>query len=411
MKRIQGSYLRGYVKVLVKGERPERFFQACTNRGIAVWDIKKETNNTCSGNVALGDVKYLKQIKRETNDYKLRFIGRKGYPFLINQFFQKKPLLLGLCLSLLLIVFLSNIVWEVKITGVPNDLEEKITNQLEQYGVHRGSWSFTIDSPSVIQQRLLNDVPELLWVGVHKKGTTYMLEGVEKVVVEEEEVDGPRNLVATKKGVIQEMYVSKGVPKVQVNDYVEPGDVLVSGEIPSGQASEGEEENDDEKDEEEVELIAAEGDITAKTWYETNVEVPLSTNNETLTGNKEKKYAIRIGNIEFPIWGFKSPEYDQIHREKYEQPIHFLTWELPIKFVTTTLSEKEYHEVERTKEEAIDYGIKQAKQELQLHLGPKAEIISEKVLHETTENGKVKLTLYITVEEDIVKEEPINQGD
>ena len=53
----------------------------------------------------------------------------------------------------------------------------------------------------------------------------------------------------------------------------------------------------------------------------------------------------------------------------------------------------------------------QAKRDLLLRLGPGAEILSENILQDTLENGKVNLQLYFTVEEDIVKAEPITQGD
>src|SRR5690625_5601108 len=110
-------------------------------------------------------------------------------------------------------------------------MEEKIYEQLESYGIHPGSWVKSLESSSSIQQRRSQDLPELVWVGVHRKGTNFQLEGVEKVIVKREKVQGPRHLVATKKGVIKSMYISKGLPKVKVNDYVEPGDMLVSGII------------------------------------------------------------------------------------------------------------------------------------------------------------------------------------
>lgn len=49
----------------------------------------------------------------------------------------------------------------------------------------------------------MKDVPELLWAGVDQKGTTFYLEGVEKVVVEESDPKQPRNLVAAKKALLQ----------------------------------------------------------------------------------------------------------------------------------------------------------------------------------------------------------------
>ncbi|MGY0692883.1 sporulation protein YqfD [Virgibacillus sp. FSP13] len=405
MKQIQGSFITGYVTILVKGHMPELFFQKCVKQGILVWDIKKVSQTSCQGNVKLQDIKLIKQIKRKTI-YKLSFVHKKGSPFLFKKIIRKKEIVTGLLVSILLIFLLSNIIWDVKVTGLPKDIEKKIVKQLDIYGIHPGSWSLTLEPPSVIQQKLVSDIPELLWVGVNKKGTTYFLEGVEKSIVKEKEVKGPRNLVATKKGVIQNMYVSKGLSKKHVNDYVEPGDVLVSGKLDFEEDVEKE-----EKDDEKSKLVAAEGEVIAKTWYEVSVTVPLHANFEMLTGKNEKKYYLGFGDVKLPIWGFGDPDYKNIHKEVNNNPIHFLKWELPINFIESKLSEKKYHKLDRTKEEAIQVGKKQAKNELQLRLGPEAKIISQKILHESTEHGKVKLTLYHTVEENIAKAEPINQGD
>ncbi|WP_404453497.1 sporulation protein YqfD [Oceanobacillus kapialis] len=407
MKQLQDSYLTGYVTLSVKGEKPELFFQHCTSAGITVWNVKKKSADRCEGNIKLRDVKYIRKLNKQTN-YKLKFIDRKGYPFMLRRFVRRKELLLGVVLSMFLILFLSNIIWEVKITGVPKDIEEKISKQLEKDGIHPGAWIFSLKSPNEIQQQLVKDVPELLWVGVEQKGTTFTLEGVEKIIVEEEEPVGPRDLVATKKGVIKKMYVSNGVAQVQVNDYVEPGDTLVSGVIND---STTEEEKEDKGEEENRELVAADGEIIATTWYEVNVTAPLQTSSENLTGDKEKKFSLKTGDFQLPIWGFGTPDYEAIHRETNETPIQFLKWELPIHFVETILSEKTYTNVERSKEDSIKAGIEQAKQELALQLGPEAVIVSEKVLHETIENGKVKLNLYINVEENIAKAQPLSQGD
>lgn len=405
MKHTQGSYFTGYVTLLVEGEDPELFFKACMDYGIVVWNIKKVSPNQCQGNIKLRDNRIIKQVNRNTN-YKLSFINKKGYPFILKQFLKKKEVIFAFFISIFLIVFLSNILWKITIVGVPTETKEKIQEKLINYGVHQGSWMFTLDTPSEIQQKLIHDIPELLWIGVQRKGTRLILEGVEKTIVKKETVPGPRHLVATKKGIIKKIYVTKGQPKKKVNDFVEVGDVLVSGELNSVADSNAEDSHANE-----LELVAAEADITAQTWYEINVSIPLSTNQEILTGNQEKKYFIRFGHIQLPIWNFSAPDYDDIHQEMNENELYFFKWKLPVNIVESILSEKMYNNVERTKEEAIQSGIMQAKRDLLLRLGPEAQILSENILQDTVENGKVNLQLYITVEEDITKEVSIIRGD
>lgn len=414
MKSFQGVFLTGYVTVLITGRLPERFFQACIKEGIPAWEVKKLGPDKCQGNIRLEHVPQIRKLRRRM-EYKVSFVKKKGYPFLWRQFLRRKEWAAAAVLSILLITLLSNIVWKVEIAGLPQELENKVNKQLRNYGIHPGTWTFTLEAPSTIQQRLLHDIPELLWIGVKKRGTALEFQGVEKIIVQKEKVKGPRNLVAAKKGVIQKMYVSKGLPIKEVNDYVEAGDLLVSGEIGSQLDNPGADEADEEKEKQKKTgtQVAATGEIIAKTWYETKVTVPLEASYETLTGNQEKKYYLRIKDFQLPVWGFKNPDYHAVQRENNETSIRFIKWDMPFKVVTSVLNEKETQRSKRTREEAVQFGIDQAKQELMLQLGPQAAIKGEKILHETIENGKVKLTLYLTAEENIAKEVPITdvQGD
>ncbi|GLO66613.1 MULTISPECIES: sporulation protein YqfD [Oceanobacillus] len=407
MKRNYGKRIRGYVTVRVSGEKPELFFQKCANEGILIWDVKKVSSKACIAKLKLQDIKKLKQLRRRTI-YKISFEERKGLPFGFSRFLKKRFLVIGIIGGVLFFLFLSNLLWSVNITGVPKEIEEKIKVQLDSYGIHPGVWLFSVDTPKDIQRNLLDDVPELLWAGVELQGTTLYLEGVEKIIVEELDPGEPGNIVAAKEGVITRMYVSKGEPVKQINDYVKPGDLLVSGDI---SYEEDQDEDENESDKNKTEPIAAEAEIFANTWYEVTLTVPLSYNYEQLTGNNKNKYYMKMGQLQFPIWGFRDPDFKQTQVELNEKPIQFLKWQLPISIIESEINEKQLHEGERTKEEAIEAGKQQAVKQLENELGPDAEILSEKVLHERIEHGKVKLIVYVSVEENIVKNEPIRQGD
>lgn len=75
------------------------------------------------------------------------------------------------------IFILSNIVWKVEMNGFPKDLEEKITKALKNQGVHPGAWMFRIDTPSSIQQKLLNDVPDFYGLALKEKGQAFIWKG------------------------------------------------------------------------------------------------------------------------------------------------------------------------------------------------------------------------------------------
>src|SRR5699024_10576819 len=149
-----------------------------------------------------------------------------------------------------------------------------------------------------IQQNVLNEVPELLWLGIEKQGTSFHVEGVEKKIVEDTEATTPQHLIATKHGIVQKMYVSQGLPLVKVHDYVKQGDTLVSGIIYEHQ---GLEEETDEDREKQGKTVRATGEVFANTWYEVGVTVPLNVDYEILTGQNEVNYKVKVGNIRLPV--------------------------------------------------------------------------------------------------------------
>src|SRR5699024_9891540 len=106
-----------------------------------------------------------------------------------------------------------------------------------------------LDTLDNMQRDLLHQIPELLYIGIVKNGTTYHIDAVEKMEEKKSRVLPNQNLVATKDGVIKKLFIKNGMVKVAVNDVVEKGDILVSGTILT-------DENEDSKRQKEV---AAEG--------------------------------------------------------------------------------------------------------------------------------------------------------
>lgn len=398
MKQEQGTWIRGYLTVKVIGAHPELFFDLCARNQLYVWQIKKIDQQTCIANVFVKDIIKIRELRRKTR-YKIQFTKKSGFPFTWKKVIKRKAFMYSMFLSILFVLLLSNMVWKVEIEGVRPEIEKQIRTSLKSLGVYPGVLKFTVDSPGTLQSLVLDDNPELLWLGVKEKGTTYMLEGVEKTTVSEKEVQSPSNIVANKNGVIVDMYVSKGKPLVKINDYVTKGEILVAGDLT----------NSDEKDNEI--LIAAQAEIYANTWYESEITVPFNVNYQALTGEVNNKYYLGGKEKYMSIWGFFQEEFENTQVEVERKPIYFFQWELPIYFTKKDVYQIKEVKEKRTVEQAREAGIKQAKIELQEILGPTAKIINEKILHEAAENGKVKLELYFTVKENIAKIQDLSQGD
>ena len=84
---------------------------------------------------------------------------------------------------------------------------------------------------------------------------------------------------------------------------------------------------------------------------------------------------------------------------------------MPISYKTQTLRSKEDLVREYTKNEAMKEAKKMAKESLEKELPEDAEIIGEKILRESIDNGKVILSIHYQVIENIAIGQPIIQGD
>src|SRR5699024_12446715 len=89
----------------------------------------------------------------------------------------------------------------------------------------------------------------------------------------------------------------------------------------------------------------------ARTWYKMNVTIPFKASYELLNGRREKTYDAKLGNIQFPIWGFSKPNYKDMDIEQEEHSLYFFKWKLPFKIVESTFFEKQRSEERRVGKE------------------------------------------------------------
>jgi|SRR5690625_373963 len=405
MKYLQGKFITGSATLIVRGNKPELLLQQLVNSGIHMWDIKKVNSQSCHAKIRRYDIKSIQTMTKEL-PYEIIFENYRGLPKLFHILQQKSDIIVACLISFIFFISLSQFIWSVEINGVPEELEVKIKDHLQSTGIKKGVFKPLLANPSTIQQNLLLNVPELLWVGVELKGTKLKFSGIEKISQDYTDDDGPQHLVAKKNGVVEKMQITKGVPLVSVNDYVTKGKRLVSGNLQDAI------QNDEEKKENnEVNLVTAQGEIFARTWYDVQVTVPLTVNYEELSEQQMDKYYVSFGNKRLLVWGFEQMNFKHSLIEAEEFTLNIFNYLFPIKIVKESIYETKEYQYVRSIDEAVADGISEAKAALQLQLDQNAKILSQKVLHETTESGKVRLNLLITVSENIVEEIPITQGD
>jgi similar to stage IV sporulation protein len=386
----------GQVRIKIIGSRIERFLNRCLKEEVDIWNIRRTGENSVVCSVKLEDFKKVRTLLKQTG-CKLRVIDRKGTPFLLRKLSTKSGFVSGMFIFVCILFLLSNLVWDVEVNGADPQVEHEIRQVLNDLDVKKGKFQFTLPPPEELQFQITQRLDSVTWIGAKLQGTTYTFSVVEKQLPREKEALTPRNLVSDTEAVVTDIYVEQGTPKVEPNDFVQKGDVLVSGNIGGEDGGK---------------VVPAIGKVMGETWYVSEVNVPLDSTLKTYTGETYTKHAVTVFGFRIPIWGFSEPEFKKYDVETTETPLRFLKWTLPVAYEKTIYRQTEKVKREYTEKEAIKVAKQIGKTDLKEKLEKKAKIISENILRQSVENGKVMLKMRYTVIENIsVPKNLIQQGE
>lgn len=389
--------VKGYVRVEIIGQESSSFINKCIQSGIQIWDILPIDKDRVLVSISVTEVRKVKTILKE-NKLKIRIKEKKGTPFLLKRMWKRNGFILGMLSFIFVLFLLSNMIWNINVTGANPKTEYELRKAAVEIGVTKGKFIFLLPNVREIQRELTEKMENVTWIGVTQHGTSYRFEVVEKEIPETKQITGPRHLVATKQAVIHSVFVEKGQPVVRANDYVKKGSLLVSGLIGK---------------EKKPELVSAKGEIWGEVWYQTEVEVPLNTSFQTYTGKYKNRHYVSLFGLELPVYGFSDVEFQDKTETLNETPLYLAKWKMPISYIKKEIRETDGVKRSYTKAEAIEVGKQMAKKELAKKVPDDAKIKGEKVWQQNVSNGKVKITMLYQVIENIASEQPIpiQQGE
>jgi similar to stage IV sporulation protein len=386
----------GYVIIKVNGNKLERLINRMMNKRLSAWNITRSNENEAQISITVKDFFQLRSLLRETG-CQVQVIKRVGLPFLLRRMKKRMGLAVGAVAFCLLLYLFSMMIWTVEIEGVSiPENEHYIRQELAKMGVKPGKFKFQVADDQVLNRRIMEMIPQASWVGFQFNGTTAQLKVIEKTLPEPKETTNPRNLVARKKAIIYDLFVEEGQPVVKPNQYVERGDLLISGILGT---------------EEDQKIVSAKGIVLGEVWYESNIVVPMTQKRSTMTGDKIKRYYLNLGPFSFKMWGFGEIPFEQFEKDKDTYSFSWKEWQSPVSWTQEQLLASKNVEVSFTEEEAFQMGVDFGRKDMYRKLQPEAEIIEEKVLRKRNENDKVYIKMHYTVIEEITSEQIIIQGD
>lgn len=383
--------LRGFVLIEVKGAQLEKLLNRMTEKRMFAWDIRYTGEHQAELYLTVKDFFRIRPLLKETGS-RMHIRARFGFPFWLNKLEKRKFFAIGLFGFVIGIYLLSSLVWQVKVEGNEAIQTEQIMQAAKQEGIYKLQWKFRLKQPDQLSKLLQSRLPGTAWVGVEINGTNVLIKVVESTLPEKQPLLSPRHLVASKNAMVTEIYAEKGRPAVKPNTYVRKGDILISGIL-------GDEANQ--------RTVVAAGKVKGIVWYKPTVEVPLVQQYKIYTGGSKKRFYLVFGSRAVQLSGYGKIPFEQYEALPERKSLQWRQFTLPIGWIREKVMEVNVAERAVDPKEAEAIGVEQAKSEILLEAGDESRVISQKILHEKTENGKVYMEVHLEVEESIALEQPI----
>lgn len=175
--KILFNYILGYLKIEIEGYFVEKLINICISKKIFLWNIKRTKSTLVYSNIGIRDFKKLRKIAKDTK-CKMKIKQKKGLPFIFNKYKKRKIFFIFLLLLTILIISLSNFIWNIDVTGNVNITKEEIVETLAKEGLKIGTLKSKIDSKQIVSKmRLERD--DLAWIGIEINGTNATVKIVE----------------------------------------------------------------------------------------------------------------------------------------------------------------------------------------------------------------------------------------
>lgn len=390
------NYFSGYLVIKVMGLSLERLINTAVNQKIRLWEINRPSYQELTAHINIHNYRKLRTIAKEHN-CRIKILAKRGLPFKTHRLKRRIMMPVGCLIFLLLLYVLSSFIWLIEIEGIVNADRQAILNALSENGIKPGAFKMTLDIRS-IENRLLNEIPDLIWIGIELRGSKALV-NVQETTKPPEMLDPltPSNIVAKRDGVIQKIIVLEGEAMVNEGDTVRTGQLLVSGIIEDNITGV-------------IRYTHAQAQVLARTWYDAKAAVAFDRVKYNKTGKKIVHKYIEFGGLKIDV------KKDNVGFEFYEISKNTVPFFGENRFLPINIVTKEYHETIRVPV-VLDDLKRQAGDQAWGYLLEKipndAKIIDKRVKYDMIEGKEIIATVYAEVLEDIAqfRRIEINRGE
>lgn len=365
----------GQITIEVSALIPEKILNILWHNNIYTSRVVKVDLTTIRFKLQFKDYKDAQALIKKHKG-KMRVVGKSGIIVFVINMKKKLSLVLGSILFFGVLYYLSNYIWAIDIQTKENLTPFEVRQELASIGIKPGLKKSQINVYNIEKNMEdLND--QIMWIRTRIEGSTLKLVIEEKINPPLTEKILPNQVVAKTDGEVKRIFTTSGNPAVVPGDIVKAGDVLI---LPI-QGREGFEKE-----------VKPSGTVIANTFYEKSMEVQISGEKLERTGKKDSDIYLNFYGkkiyLKKAINGFRS--YDKIEESGgfFNKVIYF---------------ERAGKNVNIDRDSAVKEALQKLKSSLKKTLSNDAKIIDNKTKVEDIQDGKIRISIIFTVEQDIAE--------
>ena len=370
------------IKIKVTGRNVNNFIKRLIRSKINIIRVIPVSYKEVSIIIDYNDLEKIDKLKSIYDIKITRYYGKlKILKLLKKNIFIISFLILGL----FVIYILSNMIFSIEIIHSNSKIVSLLKEELSSHGIEKYSFVKEYGEIEQIEEQILEDNKENLeWLEIIREGTKYIVRVEERIINKDIGDSKNYDIVASKNAVIKYLIAEKGEKVKEVNTYVKKGEVVISSNItmPNNEKVQG----------------TSKGKVIGETWYTIDTEYPYYYNEVLYTGNKKKVLVFNFINKRVSLFDFD--KYKSFNKNvKYIFENNFIPVSLSYEYQYETKLINDIYTYEEAKAKAIEL----AKEKLLDKYKNIININKVTVVSEEDLTSKIKLSLFISAEEDITE--------
>ena len=288
-------------------------------------------------------------------------------------------------IGIFIIVFFTRFILFINYETESKEMKELLSTELSNNGVTLYSYNKNYKQLEKIKNKIKEDNKDKIeWIELEKNGVLLNVKVIERVHKDKKKVSSvATDIVASKNGYIKDIYASSGEIVKNKEDYVQKGDIIVSGNI--------------HRNDNVVARVKSNALVYAEVWYIIKANTNTVLTEEVKNNKGTTSLVINVFDKDLSLFKINKKITNEGNRYILKNNLFKVSVKNKKNTYLNKTTYKDYELISMLRKNITD--------NMNDTLEEKEYIIEEKVLKNYKENGKMYIEVFLKTYENIAKEQ------